>query len=163
RRNPARHADRPRRQRGWRADRRKSPERRGTLLPADARLPRAIAAGMAHSQTEGDAPRPGRIAAGGSGGGVERPAGEPADPVAVPMGSHPLPDAEEDLDPTTAENDGYGGAVSFAARGGHSAGAAAPGVRRLRGLRTAACRIAGRFHRHGGNGGRARSRETAAG
>ena len=43
------------------------------ILPTDARLPGALAAGLADPQAEGDAAGPGRAAAGGTGAVVERP------------------------------------------------------------------------------------------
>ena len=51
------------------------------ILPTDPRLSGSLAAGLADPQTEGNPTRPGRTAAGGSGGGLERPPGEP--PIAV--------------------------------------------------------------------------------
>ena len=56
-----------------------------TILPADPRLPRSLPAGLADAQAEGDAARPGRTAAGGSGRCLECPPGEP--PAAVAAGS----------------------------------------------------------------------------
>ena len=62
-------------------------------LPAHARLPRSVAARLADAQAEGDAAGAGGIAAGGSGGGVERPAGEPAAAVRGCNGSDSPADA----------------------------------------------------------------------
>ena len=76
------------------------------ILPTDPRLPGAVAAGLADPQAEGDAAGPGRTAAGGSGGGVERPPGEPATAVAVAVVPDPLVDGEEELDAAAAEDDG---------------------------------------------------------
>ena len=56
------------------------------ILPTDPRLPGAVAAGLADPQAEGNAAGPGRTAAGGSCGGVERPPGEPATAVAAGNG-----------------------------------------------------------------------------
>ena len=67
--------------------------------------PRAVAAGLADPQAKGDTPGPGRIAAGGSGGGVECSTGESATAVAVAMGQHSLADAEEELDAAATEDD----------------------------------------------------------
>ena len=72
-------------------------------------------AGVADPQAEGNAPGPGRTAAGGSGGGVERPPGEPATAVAVAVVQDPLVDAEEELDAAAEEDDGEGGQVSCGA------------------------------------------------
>ena len=53
----------------------RSPDPAGSeILPTHPRLSGSLAAGLADAQAEGNAPRPGRTAAGGSGGGVERPA-----------------------------------------------------------------------------------------
>jgi serine/threonine protein kinase/formylglycine-generating enzyme required for sulfatase activity len=51
--------------------------RAGALLPADARLPGAGAAGVADPQADGNAAWPGRAAPGRAGGVVDRQAGEP--------------------------------------------------------------------------------------
>ena len=59
-------------------------------------------AGLADPQAEGDAARPGRTAAGGSGGGLERPAGEPPTAVAAAVAQNPLADREEELDAAAA-------------------------------------------------------------
>ena len=61
------------------------PTHRPEILPTDPRLSGSLAAGLADPQAEGDEPGPGRTAAGGSGGGVERPPGEP--PTAVAAGN----------------------------------------------------------------------------
>ena len=75
-------------------------------------------AGLADPQAEGNAAGPGRTAAGGSGGGVERPPGEPATAVAVAMVADPLVDAEEELDAAAAEDDAEGEPVSCGAGAG---------------------------------------------
>ena len=83
RRTPAHHADRPGRQGGRDELGVARPSRVRTLLPTHPRLPGAVAAGLADPQAEGDAPGPGRTAAGGSGGRVERQPGAPALAVAL--------------------------------------------------------------------------------
>ena len=76
------------------SERFRSPDRsRAEILPTDPRLSGSLLAGLADPQAEGNAPGPGRTAAGGSGGGVERPPGEPATAVAVAMVADPLADA----------------------------------------------------------------------
>src|SRR5262249_57215952 len=79
---------------------------------ADARLPRAVAAGLADPQAKGDAPGPCGAAAGGSGGGVERSPGESATAVAAAMVANPLADAQEELDRARAKDDAPGTGVS---------------------------------------------------
>ena len=88
------------------------------ILPTHPRLPGAVAAGLADPQAEGNAAWPGRTAAGGSCGGLERSTGEPATAVAVAMAQHPLADAEEELDAAAAEDDAQGDAVSCGAGAG---------------------------------------------
>ena len=92
---------------GKEADERfRSPDQAGAeILPTDPRLSGSLAAGLADPQAEGNAAGPGRTAAGGSGGGVERPPGEPATAVAAAMVADPLADAEEELDAAAAEDD----------------------------------------------------------
>ena len=53
------------------------------ILPAHPRLPRPLAAGLADPQAEGDPARPGRTAAGGTVGALERQAREPPPAVAL--------------------------------------------------------------------------------
>ena len=120
-RNPPHHADRPGRE--GREQRFRSPGQAGAeILPTDPRLSGSLVAGLADPQAEGNAPGPGRTAAGGSGGGVERPPGEPATAVAVAVVQDPLADAEEELDAAAAEDDGEGGQVSCDAGLGPSGG-----------------------------------------
>ena len=114
-RNPAHHADRSRRARTRAADSASQAEAGAEILPTDPRLSGALVAGLADPQAEGNAARPGRTAAGGSGGGVERPPGEPATAVAVAVVADPVADAEEELDAAAAEDDGEGGPVSCGA------------------------------------------------
>src|SRR5262249_9914058 len=83
--------------------------------PAHARLSGSLDPGVADSQAEGNAPGPGRIAAGGPGGGVECAPGESAIAVLVVMGANLLADCEDELDAAADEDDAEGGAVSCAA------------------------------------------------
>ncbi len=85
---------------------------RHALLPAHPRLPRAVAARLAHPQAKGDAARPGRIAPRGSGRRLDCPAGEPPAAVAVAVGEHSLLDAQEGLDGATAQDDAQGEPIS---------------------------------------------------
>ena len=70
------------RSRGVRLAGRAGPE----VLPAHARLPGPLAAGLADPQAEGNPPGPGRAAAGGTRAAVVRQAGEPAPALDVGMG-----------------------------------------------------------------------------
>ncbi len=92
---------------GKEADERfRSPDQAGAeILPTHPRLSGSLLARLADSQAEGNAAGPGGTAAGGSGGGVECPPGEPATAVAVAMVQHPLVDAEEELDAAAEEDD----------------------------------------------------------
>ena len=81
-------------------ERLRSPDQAGPeILPTDPRLSGSLDSGVADAQAEGNAPRPGRAAAGGSGGGVERPPGEPATAVAVAVVHDPLVDAKKNWTP----------------------------------------------------------------
>ncbi len=92
------------------------------ILPTHPRLSGSLDSGVADPQAEGNAPGPGRTAAGGSGGGVERPPGEPATAVAVAVVHDPVVDAEKELDAAAEEDDGEGGQVSCGAGLGPSGG-----------------------------------------
>src|SRR5262249_57356147 len=86
------------------------------VLPADARLPRAVAAGLADTQAKGDTPGPRGAPAGGSGGGGERPPGGSAPAVAGPVVANPLADSREELDLATAKDDAPGTPASCRAQ-----------------------------------------------
>src|SRR5262249_49785816 len=97
----------------------RSPDEAGSeILSTDARLSGSLDSRMADPQAEGNAPGPGRAAAGGSGGGVERTPGEPATAVAGAVVHDPLVDPEEKLDAAAEEDDGQGWQVSCAAGDG---------------------------------------------
>src|SRR5581483_389227 len=76
------------------------------------RLPRAGGARLAGAQAEGDATGQGGAAAGGTGGGVEREAGQPVAAGVVGVGVHPAVYAAARLDGEPARDDGQGGPVS---------------------------------------------------
>src|SRR5262249_39091107 len=100
-------------------------------LPVDTRLPGAIVAGLVDAQAEGNAPRPGGAAAGGSGQCVERPPREPPTPLALAMVQHPLADAEEELDAAPATDDAQGRPLSSGPGTGCRRGSAAAAGCRL--------------------------------
>ena len=93
----------------------------GQLLPTDARLPRALAAGLADPQAAGDPPGPGRAEA----GGTRRRSGTPSPRTATcrrpGVGEHPAADQEEGLDRAATEDDEAGGAGAWDADAGTGA------------------------------------------
>src|SRR5262245_32993669 len=99
------HTDRPGRERG---DSGCAGESGRALLPTHPRLSGAVLAGLADPQAEGDSPGPGRTAAGGSGGGVERPPGESPASLALAVVTNPLADVEAEMDLAAAEDDAEG-------------------------------------------------------
>src|SRR5262249_3871299 len=109
------------------------------------RLPRSLAAGLADPQAEGNETGPGRVAAGGPGGGVERPPGKPTTAIAISMAANSLAHQEKELDATAAQDDGQGDSGSCgadrdcggAAGGSHvyRSGASASGCRAAEGDR----------------------------
>src|SRR5262249_18285614 len=80
----------------------------GQILPTHPRLSGAVLAGLADPQAEGNPPGPGRTAAGGSGGGVECPAGESPASLALAVVPNPLADAEAEMDLAAAQDDAEG-------------------------------------------------------